>query len=126
MVLLSGCRFMKLKRTWNSVFIEGSQNLGILKVKEYSLDEVGGSGGKSFELVTKTQIEDKNFTVFNKLAANQCLIFDTKLIHRSEQNISKECRLSVQIRFDDILIKDSYNRNYPEGLYLGEFKKILS
>ena len=55
---------------------------------------------------------------------NEMLIFSTLLIHKTSNKKELKPRLSLQLRYDDISQRDMFNKNYPEGLYLGDtFKK---
>lgn len=94
-----------------------SHKLGLLKVEEYALDQVGGSGGRSFKILQEEQFKDKRF-VQKEVRHNEALVFHTLLVHRSEPNVSPCARLVVQVRFDDVLNRVSFEKNYPEGLYL--------
>lgn len=98
-------------------FVLGSHRWGALKVKEYSLGEVGGSGGKSFEIIETKRLEKESFAS-GEIKSDTALVFHTLLVHRSEANISGRARVSVQLRFDDALNQVSFEKNYPEGLYL--------
>jgi hypothetical protein len=98
-------------------WIPGSHRWGALKVREYSLGQVGGSGGKSFVIADTEHMEGKGF-VKGVIKSHEALLFSTLLVHRSEPNISETARISIQVRFDDAYSQASFTRNYPEGLYL--------
>lgn len=51
---------------------------------------------------------------------NECLVFSTNLVHKSEPNLSDYCRITTQLRFDNLLNKVSWSKGFPEGLYLGQ------
>jgi ectoine hydroxylase-related dioxygenase (phytanoyl-CoA dioxygenase family) len=100
-------------------WIPGSHRWGVLKVKESDFEQAGSSGAKSFELADQPRI-DREFKFINKaVAAGEALLFSTLLVHRSCINETDRARLNIQIRFDDALARESIQRNYPEGLYLG-------
>lgn len=98
-------------------FIIGSHRWGVLKSKEYSLAEVGGSGGRSFKIIETGRLDREKF-VSEEINSDAALVFHTLLVHRSETNISERARISIQLRFDDALNQISFGKNYPEGLYL--------
>ena len=100
-------------------WVAGSHKHGVLPVREYRLDEVGGSGGKSFQ-IDDTHLPPPNEFVQPEFSNDQMLAFSTLLLHRSEPNKSKSARLSLQVRFDDSMASESIDRNFPEGLYLGD------
>jgi hypothetical protein len=100
--------------------IKRSHKQGVHKVIEYTLDEIKGSGAKSFELANQNEYDESQFTTLSNLQSNQFLALDTCLLHRSNVNRHTEARLSVQLRFDDMFNNESFGRNYPEGLYLGD------
>lgn len=100
-------------------FVKGSHKTGIMNVCEYDPDQTGGSGGRSFKIADEDAMDKLDF-VNEPVLCGEALLFNTLLVHRSEQNNSNKARVNIQIRFDDALSFDSYNRNYPEGLYLGD------
>ena len=100
-------------------WIEGSQKLGIQKVKYIDYETTGQSGGRSFELVGHDRFTDKDFT-HKPVLNGKCVVFHTCLIHRSEPNHTNKARINLQVRFDDATAEESFTRNYPEGLYLGD------
>lgn len=101
-------------------YLPGSHKFGLQKYKEFSRDK--NSGTRTLEIV-------KNFNKTIKYKSTSCksneiLIFDTLLIHKSSKKQEIRPRLSLQLRYDDICKKDMFDKNYPEGLYLGDsFKK---
>lgn len=97
-------------------FVPGSQKWGVLKVKPSSVD---GKGGEPYTIAETDRIQEADF-VRREISAAQALVFHTLLVHRSEPNASKNARLSIQLRFDDLLETTSFAKNYPEGLFLGE------
>jgi hypothetical protein len=101
-------------------WIPGSHRWGVLKVKESDLHQAGGSGAKSFEIADRKKIESEANFVNQDVAAGEALVFSTLLVHRSCLNRTNRARLNIQIRFDDALAGESIQRNYPEGLYLGD------
>ena len=100
-------------------FVRGSHKTGIMNVCEYDANQTGGSGGRSFKIANQGEI-DKCVFANEAVLFGEALIFSTLLVHRSEQNNSKKARVNIQVRFDDALSLDSFNRNYPEGLYLAD------
>ena len=97
-------------------FMPGSQKWGVLKVKP---SWVGGKGGEPYTIAETDRIQEADF-VSKEISGAQALVFHTLLVHRSEPNTSKNARLSIQLRFDDLLDTTSFGKNYPEGLFLGE------
>ncbi|MDB9998418.1 phytanoyl-CoA dioxygenase family protein [Alphaproteobacteria bacterium] len=100
-------------------FVKGSHKTGIMNVCEYDANQTGGSGGRSFKIADEGAMDKLDF-VNEPVLFGEALLFSTLLVHRSEQNNSKKARVNIQIRFDDALSLDSYNKNYPEGLYLAD------
>ena len=100
-------------------WIPGSHARGVQKVKEYSLEEAGGSGGRSFDMVDQDRFKGQSFTR-EPVVKGEALLFHTLLVHRSEPNVSAKARITIQLRFDDVTNKESFTRNYPDGLYLNE------
>jgi ectoine hydroxylase-related dioxygenase (phytanoyl-CoA dioxygenase family) len=100
-------------------WIPGSHKLGVLNVDEFDYESTGSSGGRSFRIVESEQFKDADF-VREPVAFGEALVFSTLLLHRSEPNTSESARINIQVRFDDALAQESYVRNYPEGLYLGD------
>ena len=101
-------------------YIPGSHKLGLQKFKEFSINKK--SGTKTLEMVKDASNQKK----FRKASCkfNEMLIFNTLLIHRSSKKKYQKPRLSLQFRYDDISQKKMFDKNYPEGLYLGDkFKK---
>ena len=100
-------------------YIPGSHKLGLQMYNEFSRNKK--SGTKTLKMVNNIKLEEFKSISCN---ANQMLIFDTLLIHRSSQKKDLKPRLSIQLRYDDICQIDMFDKNYPEGLYLGDqFKK---
>ena len=100
-------------------FILNSHKEGLLKVREIDYGSTGGSGGRSFELAELSRFENATY-VHEAVNAGEGLVFNTLLLHRSEPNHSNLARINIQVRFDDPFASESYERNYPEGLYLGD------
>lgn len=100
-------------------FVPGSHLQGVMPVREYSLSQSGGSGGKSFAIADTDMVAAQTF-VGGDIAFGELAFFHTLLLHRSERNQGDVARINVQIRFDDALNAESYARNYPEGLFLGD------
>lgn len=101
-------------------WVPGSHHWGVLKVREFTLGQAGGSGAKSFELAEKSKIEQGAAFVNMAVAAGEALVFSTLLVHRSCPNATNLARVNIQVRFDDALAPESLERGYPEGLYLGD------
>ena len=100
-------------------YIAGSHKSGLKIYKEFSINK--NSGIKTLEMIKSTRNED-----FSSISCkfNEMLIFNTLLIHKTSNKKEIKPRLSLQLRYDDISQKDMFNKNYPEGLYLGDtFKK---
>ena len=68
--------------------------------------------------------KDTRWTLLTNDLFGEVALFSTLLIHRSEQNNSEKVK-EIWARFDDALSSESYNKNYPEGLYLGDSFKNL-
>ena len=100
-------------------FCYGSHKDGILNVREFSYGETGKSGGKSFEIIGTKYNTDSCFSKKESVSFGSALVFNTLLVHRSEPNNSSVARFNSQIRLGDTLQVDSFNRNYPDGLYVG-------
>ncbi len=105
------------ERVGSPSWIPGSHRWGVLRVREFSLEQAGGSGGRSFELVDFDRLAGHEF-VREDVRAGEALAFHTLLVHRSEPNTSGVARMSAQLRYDDVFERSSFERNYPEGLYL--------
>ena len=100
-------------------YLSGSHRLGVLKVDEFDYAATGQSGGKSFRIADEAQFKDAPY-VLEPVPFGEALVFNTLLVHRSTPNHSTLARMNIQVRFDDPLAKDSFDRGYPEGLYLGD------
>lgn len=101
-------------------YMPGSHKLGLQKYKEFLINKK--SGTKTLEMV-KHYSKQKKFKN-TSCNFNEMLIFNTLLIHRSSRKKYMKPRLSLQLRYDDITQKNMFDKNYPEGLYLGDkFKK---
>jgi len=100
-------------------WIAGSHKQGVLKVNAYDYEQTGRSGGRSFKIVGEDRFEHAQYRN-EPVAFGEALILHTLVVHRSEINASKVARVNVQVRFDDALATESFSRNYPEGLYLGD------
>jgi len=101
-------------------YIPGSHKLGIISVEEFDSNTTGGSGARSFRFSDTSKLSQMNYVANKNIKKGNALIFSTQLIHRSEPNVSKLARLTLQARFSDPFNMDSYSKNYPEGLYLGD------
>lgn len=101
-------------------FVPESHEWGVVPVVEYALEAAGGSGGRSFRLPDDERLAEARFEQLASLGRDEALIFHTLLAHRSEPNISDEARISIQVRFDDLADARSFERGFPEGLYLND------
>lgn len=100
-------------------FIAGTHKLGVLKVTERDYLSTGKSGARSFEIVDVQKFGDEEYSL-NPVMFGEALVFNTLTLHRSEPNQSDLARMNIQVRFDDPFARESFERNYPEGLYLGD------
>lgn len=100
--------------------IPGTHKLGVLKVREFDYEKTGRSGGKSLLIADERAFEGMNYSPNIPVRFGEAIVFNTLLVHRSEPNNSSIARLNTQLRFGDPLSQDSFDRNYPEGLYLGD------
>jgi hypothetical protein len=102
--------------------IPGTHKLGILKVKEFDYESTGSlhSGGKSFLIADESPFEGMSFAPTPPLKFGEAMVFNTLLLHRSEPNNSSIARINTQLRFSDPLMQECFDKNYPEGLYLGD------
>jgi hypothetical protein len=92
--------------------------LGLLKYSEKNRN-----GIQALKIDKKYKFKEKYFKSI-KLKDNESLIFNTLLVHKSAKKMEKNPRISIQLRYDDITNKNSFEKNYPDGLYLNEqFKK---
>lgn len=99
-------------------FIPGSHLSGCRKVREPGLKS-SGSGINSLELVEADNLRQLTYNSC-EMSSDSALLFSTLLIHRSGENCSDMPRISMQVRCDDLTDKSSFDRSYPDGLYLGE------
>ncbi|WP_031571361.1 phytanoyl-CoA dioxygenase family protein [Rheinheimera texasensis] len=100
-------------------YVKGSHLNGTLHVTEKKLsDTYGKNGGSTIQIANLDLMKDCKFEN-EAVSDHECLVFSTLLLHRSEQNVSNKVRISLQLRFDDLCNIKSFERNYPEGLYLG-------
>lgn len=102
------------------LFSPGSHKLGILKVREFDYESIGRSGGKSFSIEDESVCENLSYAPSELVKFGEAMVFNTLLVHRSMPNNSAVARLNTQLRFSNPLVKDCFDRNYPEGLYLGD------
>lgn len=100
-------------------FVPGSHLDGVMPVREYTLAQSGGSGGRSFAIADAEAAATRDY-VGGGIDFGELVFFHTLLLHRSEPNRGNVARLNVQLRFDDALHPESHGRNYPEGLFLGD------
>ena len=100
-------------------YIPGSHKLGLQIYKEFTINK--NSGIKTLQMIRSNKF--KNFKSLH-CKDNEILIFSTLLIHKTSETLEFSPRLSLQLRYDDISQKEMFDKNYPEGLYLGDtFKK---
>jgi hypothetical protein len=90
---------------------------GARKIIEEGID--GGNGTAAIKAVELDEWQQLGYEKV-EIKMNEALIMHTFLIHRSEPNNSEIARISSQFRFDNVKNSDSWNRNYPEGLFLNE------
>jgi ectoine hydroxylase-related dioxygenase (phytanoyl-CoA dioxygenase family) len=99
-------------------YIPKSHKLGLLKYSEKNRN-----GTQTLKIDKKYRFKEKDFESI-RLKDNESIIFNTLLIHKSAKKTEKNPRISIQLRYDDITNKNSFAKNYPDGLYLHEqFKK---
>lgn len=97
-------------------YVSGSHKYGAGKVIEKEIDNTNGTTSiEAADLEAWANLDYERIEV----KKNECLIFSTNLIHKSEPNLSDYCRITTQLRFDNLLNEVSWNKNFPEGLYLG-------
>jgi hypothetical protein len=102
------------------MFIPGTHKLGILKVREFDFESTGRSGGKSFRIADEKPFDGMSYAPIAPVKFGEAMLMHSMLLHRSEPNNSSIARLNAQVRFSDPLFRDCFDRNYPEGLYLGD------
>jgi len=109
-------------------FKRGTHINGVIKVRETdsrlptqveytaagSTSEKIRSSEKVCEIADMSKINNIKFEQ-DVLSKNEAFLFHTLLLHSSERNASNSARITMQIRFDDLFLEDSYKRNYPEG-----------
>lgn len=100
--------------------IPGSHKLGILKVREFDYESTGRSGGKSFNIADESPFQEMSYAPTAPVKFGEAMLFNSLIVHRSEPNCSSIARFNCQLRFSNPLVKDCFDRNYPEGLYLGD------
>lgn len=86
---------------------ETKENLGPIEYIPSSHKKI--MPAKSGLLINK--YNNKDFNSF-ELKLGECLIFSQLLIHRSKNNISNKARISLQIRFNDIMSEEWLSRKY--------------
>lgn len=98
-------------------YIPGSHAQGPQPIKENEINTSNGTASVSARDLEKWQLLD-----FKKISVSksECLVFSTNLIHKSEPNLSDYCRITTQLRFDNLANSTSWTKNFPEGLYLGQ------
>lgn len=99
-------------------FIAGSHQQGVLPVTEQKLSQTYGQNGGSTIAIADPQAQKSPKLLKLPLCNQNGLFFSTLLLHQSQPNLSQQARISVQLRFDDLCHVKSFERNYPEGLYL--------
>lgn len=99
-------------------FVVGSHRNGVLPVRERSLEETYGSnGGSTIELAALADWEAKQYWS-RSISESEAAVFSTLLVHQSGVNRTDQARISMQLRFDNLLDPVSRAKGYPEGLYL--------
>jgi ectoine hydroxylase-related dioxygenase (phytanoyl-CoA dioxygenase family) len=98
-------------------YVPGSHSQGPQPIVEKEIDASNGTASISARDLDKWQsLEYKKVNV----SKNECLIFSTNLVHQSEPNLSDYCRITTQLRFDNLANNISWSKNFPEGLYLNQ------
>ena len=98
-------------------YVPGSHRKGPQIIIEKEIDH--SSGTNSVEAKDLDNWKRLNYEKI-ELQRNECLVFSTNLIHKSEPNLSDFCRITTQLRFDNLMDKISWSKGFPEGLYLGK------
>ena len=98
-------------------YVAASHLNGVLPISEKPLAETYGKDGGSTINMESNTFSKEDF-VSQNVSFDEALVFSTLLVHRSQKNIGDSCRVSIQLRFDDLVSEKSYLKNYPEGLYL--------
>ncbi len=98
-------------------YVPESHRQGPQKIIEKEIDHL--SGTNSIEAQDLEKWKSLNYEKI-ELKRNECLVFSTNLIHKSEPNLSNYCRITTQLRFDNLMNKTSWSKSFPEGLYLGK------
>ncbi len=98
-------------------FIPGSHQQGVGRVREY----VRNPADRVASVQALQEDEWRNAAwEFEEVRADQALAFSTLLVHRSQPNTSKVMRISAQLRFDNLCDRESFERNFPDGLFGGQ------
>lgn len=98
-------------------FVASSHKSGPQTVIEKEIDNSNGTASiEAFNLKDWQSLDYQKIEV----KKNECLVFSTNLIHKSEPNLSDYCRITTQLRFDNLLNATSWKKSFPEGLYLGQ------
>jgi len=99
-------------------FVLGSHKNGVLSVRERSLDETyGANGGSTIELAALADWRGREYWSL-PVSESEAAVFSTLLVHQSGINQTDQARISIQLRFDNLLDPVSRGKGYPEGLYL--------
>jgi hypothetical protein len=101
-------------------FVLGSHEWGVLKVIEHELHAADRVGTRTIETAPDPRLPDAKYINLSPIASGEALVFHTLLVHRSEPNVTPDARFTIQLRYDDLGNAQSFARNYPEGLYLGD------
>ncbi len=98
-------------------FVPGSHKNGPQAIVEKEIDNSNGTASiEALHLKAWSQLDYQRIEV----RKDECLIFSTNLIHKSEPNLSDYCRITTQLRFDNLKNETSWKKGFPEGLYLGQ------
>jgi len=76
--------------------------------------EIIQTSSKTCEIADPSVYENVTF-INEDLKYDEAFVFHTLLLHRSKRNRSDSARITLQFRFDDLMNKDSHDRDFPEG-----------
>ena len=98
-------------------YVPASHRDGPQPVIEREIDNSNGTASiEASELEVWSRLDYQKIEVME----DECLVFSTNLIHKSEPNLSDYCRITTQLRFDNLINQTSWEKGFPEGLYLGQ------
>jgi len=98
-------------------FVSSSHKDGAQAVIEKEINNSNGTNS-----IEALRLEEWSALEYQKIEVkkDECLVFSTNLIHKSEPNLSDYCRITTQLRFDNLFNRTSWEKGFPEGLYLGQ------